>query len=109
MALVPNGGHRAMAWVNDGLVRQVHQFCAERLHNLLHRASPQVSAPDAASKKRVAGKELWRVTSNLFGCMWRHNFLGVIASNCFVQKILDGDFVAGLIFNADFLLGRGRN
>ncbi len=45
-----DGGDGTVARVDDSVVGQVHQFCAERLHDLVQRAAPKVGAADAASE-----------------------------------------------------------
>src|SRR6266478_4192599 len=37
VALMADGGDGTVAGVDDGVVRQVHQSCAKRLHDLVHR------------------------------------------------------------------------
>src|SRR5258708_36591972 len=55
-----DGGDGTVAGEDDGLIGKMHQLCAERLHNLVHRAAPQICAADAAGKKSVSGKKLRR-------------------------------------------------
>ena len=58
LALFADGGGDAVARVDHGVVRQLHEFAAERVHNLLHGATPEIGAADAAGEKHVTGKEL---------------------------------------------------
>ena len=50
MALMADGGDGTVAREDDSVVGQVHQLGAERLHDLVHRAAPQVGAADAAGE-----------------------------------------------------------
>src|SRR5207253_951078 len=70
-----NGGDGPMGRMDDSVVRQVHQFSAQGIHDLLHGAAPQVGAANAPGKKRVAGKELRGAQLNLLGLAGGSNFL----------------------------------
>ncbi len=91
-----------MPRVDDGLVRQVHQFCTQRIHDPLHGAAPQVGAANAAGKECVSGKKLWRARRDLSGFVRNCHFLRPIAIGLFFQEASDCDFIASLILNANF-------
>ncbi len=67
MALLSDGGDGPMARIHGRFVREVHELCAKRIHNLLHGAAPQVGAADAACKERVPGEKLRRRDANFAG------------------------------------------
>jgi aminomethyltransferase len=46
-----------VAWIDDGVVGQLHQLAAQRVRDLVHRTAPQIGAANAAGKKRVAREE----------------------------------------------------
>src|SRR5260370_24568071 len=71
VAFVANRGEGTMARVDGRFVRQDHEFCPQRFHNLFHRAAPQVGAADASSKECVSGEQLRSR---------KYNFLPVLGS-----------------------------
>src|SRR5271169_2868175 len=73
-ALVSDGSNRAVARMDAGLIRQDHQFGAQRVHDLFQRAAPQVSTPDAPCKERVPGKQLRPGKHNLLWLLWYVQF-----------------------------------
>jgi hypothetical protein len=58
VAFLLDGGGQTVAWENAGVVGQLHQFAAQRIHDLVQRAAPQIGAADAAGEERIAGEEL---------------------------------------------------
>jgi len=58
LAFFADRGGEAMTGMHNRVIRQLHQFAAQRIHDLLHRAAPEISATDAAGEKRVASEKL---------------------------------------------------
>lgn len=58
VALVADGGGRAMAGMDYGVVGEMHEFGFQRVDDLIERAAPKIGAANAAGEERVSGKEL---------------------------------------------------
>jgi len=57
VAFLADAGHGAVAGMDDGIVGQLHEFAANRVGNLIHRAAPEVGASNAAGEESVACKK----------------------------------------------------
>ena len=55
-ALPANCGGGAMAGIDKSIVGEWEEFALKRAHDVVKRAAPEVRAPDAAGKQRVAGE-----------------------------------------------------
>lgn len=81
-----------MARMHDSIIGQMHQFCAQGIHDLLHRAAPEIGASDASGEESIAGEKLRRehdVFSRAVRSIW---FLSFVRSGGLSALIRGSDF-----------------
>jgi hypothetical protein len=58
VALVADGGGRAVAGMDDGIIGELEELGLQGIHKLIIRAAPEIGAANAAGEEGVACKEL---------------------------------------------------
>ncbi len=89
MPLLRDAGHGAMSGINNGLVGKLHDLAAQRVHDVVHRAAPEIGASDTPGEERVSSEELRRRSCD------RARILGEVKTNtsgCMTRRVDDASF-----------------
>src|SRR5260370_9685291 len=91
MPLLPNVGNGPMSGIDNRFVGELHHLAAQRVHDVVHRAAPEIGASDTPGEERVSSEELRRRSCD------RARILGEVKTNtsgCMTRRVDDANFEA---------------